>query len=359
MTRPSARYVTACLVLAIGTTAVGLCTPRHAGAVDTDIAISTTAIDFGQVNVGSTAQVSVTLTNTGGDPFGPINMFGGAPPTAEFNASQNCQATTLPAGGSCMVNYSFSPGATGTFNDTSSFTVSETPNQADGEDFSVSLTGVGFDPNATTSTSTTAPSTTVSTTSTTESSTTVTTTTTTESSTTESTTSTTESSTTVTTTTTTGLSTIPSTTTTTAGSSSTVSTLPLPACDPTDCDGDACTVGDVCVGVTCSAGTRLTAGQLGGLVREAAIVANAGCFGNRGRSLNKVVRRLTRAARLLGQAEVFATEAKRRKKLSQAQRAVDRASLKLEDGRSRLAPDCATALDAAIASARTGLSCLP
>jgi hypothetical protein len=30
--------------------------PGPAGAVDTDMAISTTAIDFGQVNVGSTAQ---------------------------------------------------------------------------------------------------------------------------------------------------------------------------------------------------------------------------------------------------------------------------------------------------------------
>ncbi len=108
--------------------------------------ISTTAIDFGQVNVGSTAQASVTLTNTGGDPFGPINMFGGAPPTAEFNASQNCQAATLPAGGSCVVNYSFSPGSTGTFTDVSSFTVSETVNQSDGEDFAVSLAGEGVAP---------------------------------------------------------------------------------------------------------------------------------------------------------------------------------------------------------------------
>jgi hypothetical protein len=123
-------------------------------AVDTDMTISTTAIDFGTVNVGASAQASVTLTNTGGDPFGPINIFGGAPPTAEFNASQNCQANTLPAGGSCTVNYSFSPGSTGSFNDTSSFTVSETASQSDGEDFSVSLAGVGFDPNATTTTST-------------------------------------------------------------------------------------------------------------------------------------------------------------------------------------------------------------
>jgi hypothetical protein len=133
---------------AIALAGLGIITPEHVGAVDTDIAISTTAIDFGQVNVGSTAQASVTLTNTGGDPFGPLNMSGGAPPTNEFNASQNCQGTTLPAGGSCMVSYSFSPGSVGTFNDSSNFTVSETQNQQDGEDFSVSLTGVGFDPNA-------------------------------------------------------------------------------------------------------------------------------------------------------------------------------------------------------------------
>jgi hypothetical protein len=83
----------------------------------------------------------VTLTNGGGDPFGPINIFGGAPPTAEFGASQNCQGTTLPAGGSCQVNFTFSPGAPGSYNDTSSFTVSETASQSDGEDFSVSLAG--------------------------------------------------------------------------------------------------------------------------------------------------------------------------------------------------------------------------
>lgn len=123
-----------------------------ASAVETDMAINTSTVDFGAVPVGSTATASVTLTNTGGDPFGPINMFGGAPPTAEFNASQNCQARTLPAGGSCQVNYSFTASATGTFNDTSSFTISETQSQSDGENFSVALSAVGDDPNATTTT---------------------------------------------------------------------------------------------------------------------------------------------------------------------------------------------------------------
>ena len=36
-----------------------------AEAVETPMTISTTAVDFGQVLVGSTAQVSVTLTNSG------------------------------------------------------------------------------------------------------------------------------------------------------------------------------------------------------------------------------------------------------------------------------------------------------
>ena len=69
-----------------------------AAAVDTDMTISGAPIDFGAIPVGSSATASVTLTNTGGDPFGPITIFGGSPPTADFNASQNCMGITLPAG---------------------------------------------------------------------------------------------------------------------------------------------------------------------------------------------------------------------------------------------------------------------
>lgn len=130
-------------------------------AVETDMSISTTTIDFGTVAVGVAAPPqSVTLTNTGGDPFGPINIFGGAPPTAEFNASQNCQAVTLPAGGSCTVNYTFTPSAGAPYNDTSSFTISETNSQSDGEDFSVSLTGAGTADTTTTATDATTTTTT-------------------------------------------------------------------------------------------------------------------------------------------------------------------------------------------------------
>jgi hypothetical protein len=60
-----------------------------------------------------------------------------------------------------MINYSFTPGSGGPFTDSSNFTVSETTNQSDGEDFAVALKGCGAggacDPNATT---TTAPTTT-------------------------------------------------------------------------------------------------------------------------------------------------------------------------------------------------------
>jgi hypothetical protein len=87
--------------------------------------------------------MAVTLTNTGGDPFGPINIFGGAPPSAEFSGAQNCQGATLPAGGSCQVTYAFTPTGFAVFNDTSNFTISETANQAEGEDFVVQLTGTG------------------------------------------------------------------------------------------------------------------------------------------------------------------------------------------------------------------------
>jgi hypothetical protein len=133
----------ASVLLAVGVVASVINVPV-AGAVETDIAINTTVVDFGAVVVGTTGlPIAVTLTNTGGDPFGPINMFGGSPPTPEFSGSQNCQAQTLPAGGSCMVSYTFTPSAPLPFTDTSNFTISETSNQADGEAFTVSLTGLG------------------------------------------------------------------------------------------------------------------------------------------------------------------------------------------------------------------------
>jgi Abnormal spindle-like microcephaly-assoc'd, ASPM-SPD-2-Hydin len=116
-----------------------------AAAVPTPIEVSPLALDFGAVKVGATSpQMSVQVKNTSTSPFGPINMFGGAPPTTAFNASQNCQGVTLAGGASCQISYTFSPTAPGPASDFSGFTISPTTNQADGEDFSVTLTGCGL-----------------------------------------------------------------------------------------------------------------------------------------------------------------------------------------------------------------------
>lgn len=106
------------------------------------ITVAPTSIFFGSVDAGTTsAAIAAVVTNTGSAPFGPINMFGGAPPTGEFGASQNCQATTLPAGGSCQITYTFSPTAAGQVTDCSSFTISPASSQTDGFDFTITLSG--------------------------------------------------------------------------------------------------------------------------------------------------------------------------------------------------------------------------
>jgi hypothetical protein len=131
--------------VALLVTAVSPAVP--AVAVPTAIEVSPLALDFGSVPVGTTAPAkAVQVMNTGPSPFGPINIFGGAPPTADFNASQNCQGVTLPAGGSCQISYTFTPGAAGKVGDLSSFTISPTSSQSDGEDFSVTLAGCGSCP---------------------------------------------------------------------------------------------------------------------------------------------------------------------------------------------------------------------
>jgi hypothetical protein len=147
---------TAFLTVAALTMAGVLIGAPSATAVDTQMTIDRTVIDFGSVNVGTTSPpISVTLTNSGTTAFGPINIFGGAPPTPDYNASQNCQGTTLAAGASCTVNYTFTPSVAGLKTDTSAFTISKTSSQSDGEDFSVSLRGTGTSTTTTTTATTT------------------------------------------------------------------------------------------------------------------------------------------------------------------------------------------------------------
>lgn len=108
------------------------------------VVIDTTDLQFGQVNVGSEKALPATLTNRGTQPFGPINLFGGAPPSGVFNAAQNCQGMTLAPGQSCAITYFFAPASAGAATDASDFTISGTPNQSDGVAMRVALTGTGI-----------------------------------------------------------------------------------------------------------------------------------------------------------------------------------------------------------------------
>lgn len=114
-----------------------------AAAVDTPIEVDRTSVAFGEVEIGTTATATLTLTNTGTSNFGPINMFGGAPFTLQYGASQNCQAMVLPPGATCQLTYTFTPDGNGPFTDTSNFTISPTGSQSEGEDFLIPLTGTG------------------------------------------------------------------------------------------------------------------------------------------------------------------------------------------------------------------------
>ncbi len=131
----------------------------------------------------------------------------------------------------------------------------------------------------------------------------------------------------------------------------------LPACDPDDCDGSPCTVGDTCLAGMCRPGATLTMGQLRGSVLDDTGEAAAVCAGDRPRSVRKVVQRLTQVARLLRQAGNAANEQKRREKRARAERAARHASQRLGKERGRLSPACAAILDTAIGAIGAGLAC--
>ena len=119
-------------------------TAPPATPVPPGISVFPATVDFGSVQIGTTASVPMIIVNGDATPFGPINMFGGAPPKPEFNASQDCQGTTLAAGGFCTIFYTYTPSATGPASDTSDFTVSPTSSQGDGINFSIPLQGCGI-----------------------------------------------------------------------------------------------------------------------------------------------------------------------------------------------------------------------
>lgn len=110
------------------------------------LSLSTDSVDFGQVPVGeSEGPITVTLTNSGsGDlEIGSVGPLAGDNPEVFEITADTCAGTTLPAGQNCAIGVIFLPNAEMSFN--ANFEIaSDAPSSPD----TVSLTGVGFEPEA-------------------------------------------------------------------------------------------------------------------------------------------------------------------------------------------------------------------
>jgi hypothetical protein len=97
------------------------------------------ALDFGDVQVGSSAtQQLVTITNQ--SPVAvTMNGTGGAPLHAEFGGAQSCQGVSLAPGATCTMQFGFSPTAVGDLSDASKVTWNNQP-------FNIGLHGNGVAP---------------------------------------------------------------------------------------------------------------------------------------------------------------------------------------------------------------------
>jgi hypothetical protein len=95
--------------------------PVQNSSASTGILIAVTALDFGDVPVGTTSpQQKVAVTNVG--PVAIVMSGTGGAPGGSFGSSQDCQGTTLNPGDSCHMFYTFSPTAAGPATATSSGT---------------------------------------------------------------------------------------------------------------------------------------------------------------------------------------------------------------------------------------------
>jgi hypothetical protein len=96
--------------------------------------VSPTSIDFGQVRVGQTVSVPVTVTNIGIASV-VVSAAGGAAPG--FGGFQSCAGVTLAIGASCQFTYSFSPTATGVV-------TGSTNGNLNGQNFNFTFRGEGI-----------------------------------------------------------------------------------------------------------------------------------------------------------------------------------------------------------------------
>jgi hypothetical protein len=77
--------------------------------VQSHMQISPTSLAFGSIVVGSSANLSLTLANTGTAPITGVALA----ISGDYAISVPCALTTLPAGGSCSVTITFTPSQTG------------------------------------------------------------------------------------------------------------------------------------------------------------------------------------------------------------------------------------------------------
>jgi hypothetical protein len=98
--------------------------------------ITPTALDFGELQVGTSLQQSVDVVNVSAEPA-TISMAGGA--AGPFGGVQDCQGRTLEPGEGCRITYTFSPTEAGEVTATTSGNVN-------GQSFAFSLRGLGAGP---------------------------------------------------------------------------------------------------------------------------------------------------------------------------------------------------------------------
>ncbi|MGB5812764.1 MAG: choice-of-anchor D domain-containing protein, partial [Polyangiales bacterium] len=93
------------------------------------------ALDFGEVEVGTTMELKASIINVGADSVTMSGAGGGV--SSPFAVTQNCQGLTLAPGDSCEMTFRFMPTSGGAATATSNITWSGVP-------FSFVLSGVGL-----------------------------------------------------------------------------------------------------------------------------------------------------------------------------------------------------------------------
>jgi hypothetical protein len=116
-----------------GTWALACCATAYAAQI---AQVTPTTIGFGDIRVGHTVSVAVTVANKSGL---PLSNFAGGGISGQFSGFQNC-AGGVPVSGSCAFTYTFTPTATGSFSGNTSFSFSS---GAQSQSVAISLSGNG------------------------------------------------------------------------------------------------------------------------------------------------------------------------------------------------------------------------